>query len=98
MLLYCCVEGCGNTAHCFIDGRPVCAPCLDAMASMNDDNERWVRAALAQAEPFTGPEWVCEVCGEEWDSFHLLNKVCLDCRAVMPYLFLDTERRWPRCC
>jgi hypothetical protein len=88
VLVYCNTGGCWNTVHCCVDGVALCALCIDRMASASEGERERLRAALCDAGPFVGPEWVCEVCGIEWDSFHMLNGICLDCRAVMPYLFV----------
>ncbi len=89
MLVYCGMLGCTNTAHGLIDGTALCSRCIDAMAAMNSDNEAWLRAALAVAGPFCGPEWVCQSCGVHGTSMSMLNGVCYDCRSVMPLLFVN---------
>lgn len=83
--VFCEIEGCKNTAHFRFHGVALCVYCIDYMASMNSDNEVMLRTALAGASPITECLWVCEACKDTWDSFHIRNGVCGDCRSTMPY-------------
>ena len=85
--VFCEIELCKNTAHCRIEGTALCGSCMDAMAAMNSDNEAYFRAQLAVARPITECRWVCEACDSEWDSFHIRNGICLDCRSMLALLW-----------
>lgn len=87
--VFCELEGCQNTAFFRFNGVAICCPCIDAMAVMNSDNEQALKAALAVAEPIQDCPWLCEVCGTVWDSFHIRNGVCNDCRSAQPYLWIN---------
>ncbi len=45
----------------------------------------------ALAEVATAVQVQCEVCLEMYPSSHVFNGVCVDCRSVMPLLWVDNE-------